>query len=125
MFGPRIPNVAKIKSEEPRIDVVRRTFDFVLPICTQQNRGDLFLSIGNFFCGGAASRGKEEKKERKRSYDDEANAMMNLIMVHTNTYNTRAFRGVVLLDVIIRLCCRQVQFSHHFLYPALTLPKSI
>jgi len=27
--------VAKIKSEEPRIDVVRRTLDFVLPICLE------------------------------------------------------------------------------------------
>ena len=123
MFGPRIPNVAKIKSEEPRIDVVRRTFDFVLPICLKAEQSVTFFSrMGIFF---VEEQPREEKKERKRSYDDEANATMNLIMVHTNTYNTRAFRGVVLLDVITRLCCHQVQFSHRFLYPALTLPKSI
>ena len=119
--------MAKIKSEEPRIDVVRRTFDFVLPICLKAEQSVTFFSRWETFFVEELLflRGEEEKKERKRSYDDEANATMNLIMVHTNTYNTRAFRGVVLLDVITRLCCHQVQFSHRFLYPALTLPKSI
>ena len=65
MFGPRIPNVAKIKSEEPRIDVVRRTFDFVLPICKQDVKRTFFSRLEIFLW-----RSSLERKRRRKKYDE-------------------------------------------------------
>ena len=76
MFGPRIPNVAKIKSEEPRIDVVRRTFDFVLPICLKAeqsvtffSRMEIFFVEEHFLKGGLASHFFEKSLEYKLNFD--------------------------------------------------------
>jgi hypothetical protein len=79
MFGPRIPNVAKIKSEEPRIDVVRRTFDFVLPICLKAEQSVTFFSRLEIFLWRSSlerKRRKEGKKtelRRRGECDDEFN----------------------------------------------------
>ena len=67
MFGPRIPNVAKIKSEEPRIDVVRRTFDFVLPICLKTEQSVTFFSRMEIFFVEEQPREEKKKKRRKEN----------------------------------------------------------
>jgi hypothetical protein len=67
MFGPRIPNVAKIKSEEPRIDVVRRTFDFVLPICLKAEQSVTFFSRMEIFFVEEKPREEKKKKRRKEN----------------------------------------------------------
>ena len=67
MFGPRIPNVAKIKSEEPRIDVVRRTFDFVLPICLNAEQSVTFFSRVEIFFVEEQPREEKKKKRRKEN----------------------------------------------------------
>lgn len=78
MFGPRIPNVAKIKSEEPRIDVVRRTFDFVLPICKQDVKRTFFSRLEIFLWRSSLERkrrkeGKKTELRRRGECDDEFN----------------------------------------------------
>jgi len=69
MFGPRIPNVAKIKSEEPRIEVVKRTFDFVLPICLKADvkRLTFYFRLVETFFVERSSLEKEKKKRRKEN----------------------------------------------------------
>jgi hypothetical protein len=59
--------VAKIKSEEPRIDVVRRTFDFVLPICLKAEQSVTFFPRMEIFFVEEQPREEKKKKRRKEN----------------------------------------------------------
>ena len=104
MFGPRIPNVAKINNEEPITDVARMTFDLekVLPISCEYRRVSpcvLLWKQKNLFLSFVASRQRILRQKK----------LQRCISRQTTYYNSSLVPPV--------------QFSLRYLYPVPTLPK--
>ena len=67
MFGPRIPNVAMIKREEPMTEVARRAFDFetvLLILFFAEFRVNCDEKRGSFLPRKDSEKQKREKKAR-------------------------------------------------------------